>query len=63
MDYIPKKITLTRGTGFDEETAQILAELADTAKAEPRQIASQLLAAAVRKAKAEWKLEIISNEM
>ena len=57
MEHIPEKITLTRKTGFDKETARIIRELADLANTGPREIASQLLAAAARKAQTEWKLQ------
>jgi len=49
MDYVPTKITLTRNTGFDENTARRLGELAELAGITARKLASQLLAAAVAK--------------
>ena len=47
MDYIPTKITLTRNTGFSEEVARKLGELAEASDVGPRELATAFVVAGV----------------
>lgn len=49
MDYVPSRITLTRKTGFTEEAARLLGELAQSTGIDPREYASLLLVEAIER--------------
>ena len=51
MSYTPTKITLTRQTGFSEDAARALAELAKARDEDPRELASRLLVDAIARLK------------
>lgn len=48
MEKLPTRITLTRNTGFTAEVARALAELAAVAHRDPRELAGELLAEAIK---------------
>ena len=48
MDYIPSKIVLTRKTGFTEALSRDLGKIAAVFDLDPRVMAAQLLASAVK---------------
>ena len=48
MPYVPTKITLTRSTGFDEQTALPLRDAAQDYDIDPRVLAAKLVALGVR---------------
>ena len=47
MDYVPTKITLTRNTGFSEDVARKLGELAEASDVGPRELATEFVVAGV----------------
>ena len=49
MSYIPTKVTLTRQIGFTREAAVALADLARALDRDPRELAAELLSAAIIK--------------
>ena len=49
MTYIPTKITLTERIGFDRQVAEMLLHLAETQNRDPRELAAELLKAAIER--------------